>query len=145
MGKHHILKTPGNSYEEREKYWENVITKARSYPGGVTTKSPFGKAVTYALNNWDALNRYLDYGVLTIDNNRSERALRATAVGRKKWLFMGSMDGGKNAAIISSLIASCKAHNVNPREYLTDVLSKLAVGPTELDALLPHNWQATFS
>ncbi len=108
-------------------------------------KSPFGKAVTYALNNWGALNRYLDYGALTIDNNRSERALRATAVGRKNWLFMGSMDGGKNAAIISSLIASCKAHNVNPREYLTDVLSKLAVGTTELDALLPHNWQATCS
>jgi transposase len=104
-------------------------------------KSPFGKAVTYALNNWDALNRYLDDGELTIDNNRSERALRATAVGRKNWLFMGSMDGGKNAAIITSVIASCKAHNVNPREYLTDVLTKLAQGTTDLDALLPHKWQ----
>lgn len=108
-------------------------------------KSPFGKAVTYALNNWDALNRYLKDGALTIDNNRSERALRATAVGRKNWLFMGSMDGGKNAAIITSLIASCKAHNVNPREYLTDVLTRLSQGTTEVDVLLPHKWQPTCS
>ena len=108
-------------------------------------KSPFGKAVTYALNNWDALNRYLKDGALTIDNNRSERALRATAVGRKNWLFMGSMDGGKNAAIITSLIASCKAHNVNPREYLTEVLTRLSQGTTEVDALLPHKWQPTCS
>lgn len=108
-------------------------------------KSPFGKAVTYALNNWDGLNRYLKDGALTIDNNRSERALRATAVGRKNWLFMGSMDGGKNAAIITSLIASCKAHNVNPREYLTDVLTRLSPGTTEVDVLLPHKWQPTCS
>lgn len=108
-------------------------------------KSPLGKAVTYALNNWDALNRYLKDGALTIDNNRSERALRATAVGRKNWLFMGSMDGGKNAAIITSLIASCKAHNVNPREYLTDVLTRLSQGTTEVDVLLPHKWQPTCS
>jgi transposase len=108
-------------------------------------KSPLGKAVTYAMNNWSALNRYLDNGSLTIDNNRSERALRATAVGRKNWLFMGSMTGGKSAAIITSLIASCKAHSVNPREYLTDVLTRLTQGTTDLDSLLPHKWQPACS
>lgn len=108
-------------------------------------KSRFGKAVTYVMNNWNALNRYIDDGELTIDNNSSERALRVTAVGRKNWLFMGSMDGGRNAAIITSLIASCKTLNVNPREYLTDVLTKLSQGTTDLDALLPHKWQPTCS
>ncbi len=53
-------------------------------------KSPLGKAVTYALNNWDGLCTYLQNGDLRIDNNKSERTLRAMAIGRKNWLFMGS-------------------------------------------------------
>jgi len=106
-------------------------------------KSPFGRAVTYALNNWNALTKYVENGALSIDNNRSERALRATAVGRKNWLFVGSMDGGRTAAVISSIIASCKAHDVNPRDYLKDVLTQLANGETDLDSLLPHKWSAT--
>lgn len=76
-------------------------------------KSPLGKAVTYALNNWDALCRYVADSSLSIDNNKSERALRAMAVGRKNWLFMGSAQGGKTAAIIASFIATCKAHDIH--------------------------------
>ena len=103
-------------------------------------KSPLGKAVTYALNNWKALCRYLCDGELSIDNNPSERALRAVAIGRKNWLFAGSREGGKNAAILSSLIATCKQYNVNPQQYLTDILNRLASGERDFEKLLPGTW-----
>lgn len=104
-------------------------------------KSPVGAAVVYALNNWEALCVYVQRGDLTIDNNKSERALRATAVGRKNWLFVGSRQGGMNAAILSSFTATCKAHNIDPRAYLKDVLSRLSNGADDLDSLLPDLWR----
>jgi len=104
-------------------------------------KSPLGKAIAYTLNNWSALNTFTSYGALSIDNNRSERALRGMAVGRKNWLFMGSSKGGKTAAIITSFIATCKQHDVNPRAYLEDVLTKLTAGEENLERLLPDVWQ----
>ncbi len=103
-------------------------------------KSPLGKAVTYALNNWRALCRYLCDGELSIDNNYSERAMRTIAVGRKNWLFAGSKDGGQNAAIIASFIATCKEHKNNPQQYLLDVLTRLANGESNFDQLLPGTW-----
>lgn len=103
-------------------------------------KSPLGKAVTYALNNWSALCRYLCDGELTIDNNCSERAMRSVAVGRKNWLFAGSREGGRTAAILSSFIATCKHYNINPQQYLLDVLTRLTHGESDLDQLLPGVW-----
>lgn len=103
-------------------------------------KSPLGKAVTYALNNWNALCVFAGDGDLSIDNNRSERALRGMAVGRKNWMFVGSAAGGETAAIIASFLATCKAHNIHPRVYLADVLTRLAQGADNLDELLPGNW-----
>lgn len=106
-------------------------------------KSPIGKAVNYALNNWRALCVYLEDGELTIDNNRSENAIRGIAIGRKNWLFAGSREGGRNAAILSSLIATCKTYDVNPQKYLTDVLTRLSAKGTDaadLDQLLPGTW-----
>ena len=108
-------------------------------------KSPLGKAVTYALNNWTALCIFTEAGDLTIDNNKSERAVRGTAVGRKNWLFVGSPEGGRTAAIITSFMATCRAHDIHPRVYLKDVLTRLAQGATDLDALLPGSWQPTCS
>lgn len=104
-------------------------------------KSPLGKAITYALNNWRALCRYLVDGELSIDNNASENALRPVALGRKNWLFAGSREGGRNAAIITSFIRSCKQHGINPQVYLADVLTRLsASGAADLDELLPGTW-----
>ena len=108
-------------------------------------KSPIGKAVNYALNNWQALCVFLEDGELTIDNNRAENGMRCIAVGRKNWLFAGSREGGRNAAILSSLIATCKQHNVNPQAYLTDVITRLSrkdVDGLDLDQLLPDVWAA---
>ena len=106
-------------------------------------KSPIGKAINYALNNWQALCVFLEDGELTIDNNRAENGMRSIAVGRKNWLFAGSREGGRNAAILSSLIATCKQHNVNPQAYLADVLTRLSANGADdldLDQLLPGAW-----
>lgn len=105
-------------------------------------KSPLGKAVAYTLNNWSALCRYVNDGELQIDNNRSERALRAIAVGRKNWMFCGSLEGGRTAAVLSTFISTCKQHSLNPVDYLRDVLERLSSGAcSEIDELLPGNWQ----
>jgi transposase len=89
-------------------------------------KSGLGTAVTYAQNQWEALNRYTEDGRLNLHNNASENALRAIAVGRKNWMFCGSDRGGKAAAVIVSLISTCKRHRVNPWAYLHDVLIVMA-------------------
>jgi transposase len=102
-------------------------------------KSLSGKAATYTLNQWAALNRYLEDGDLSIDNNASERAMRPVAIGRKNWMFVGSKPAGHRAAILMSLIASCKANLVEPWAWLKDVLIQLPLGAT-LDSLLPNTW-----
>jgi len=112
--------------------------------GGVLPKSPMGMAITYALNQWDALCVYVSDGDLAIDNNAGENALRRIGVGRKNWLFCGSDTGGATAAILFSLIATCDRHKVNPFEYLRDVLERIASQPmSRLAELLPAQWKAT--
>ena len=108
----------------------------------IVPKTAIGKAITYTLNQWEALTRYLDHGMLSIDNNFAERLIKPIVIGRKNWLFAGSDKGAANAAIIYSLIETCKLNNVNPYEYLRDVLTRL---PTQLNnnirELLPYNWE----
>jgi transposase len=111
--------------------------------GPVLPKSPMGKAITYALNQWAALCVYLLDGALDIDNNAAENAVRRIALGRKNWLFCGSDNGGRTAAVLFSLIATCQRHEVNPFEYLKDVLTRIAALPiSRLPDLLPDRWQA---
>jgi transposase len=110
----------------------------------VLPKSPMGEAITYARGQWVALTRYLEDGILEIDNNRAERALRRVAIGRKNWMFAGSDEGGHRAAILYSLIASCAALKIAPYRYLRDVLQRLpACPPAELKNLTPKAWKAT--
>jgi hypothetical protein len=105
-------------------------------------KAPLGKAITYSLNQWDALNRYTEDPILSIDNNLSERTLRMVAIGRKNWMFAGSENGAKRAAVIYSLVASCKLCGHDPYAYFRDVLSKVSIYPSsKIDDLLPSNWQ----
>lgn len=105
-------------------------------------KSLSGKAATYTLNQWNALNRYLEDGDLSIDNNASERAMRPVAIGRKNWMFVGSKPAGHRAAILMSMIATCKASLVEPWAWLKDVLTQLPLG-TPLESLLPNTWLAS--
>jgi transposase len=107
----------------------------------VLPKSPEGRAVRYTLKNWTALTRYCEDGDLPIDNNSTERAIRGVAVGRNNWVFFGSDEGGKTAAVLGSFVASCQRVGVDPFAWLKDILSRIADHPiTRLAELLPHNW-----
>ena len=109
--------------------------------GPVLPKSPVGQAIQYALNQWDALCVYTADGRLAIDNNASENALRRVAVGRRNWLFAGSDKGGRTAATLFSMIATCERHLVEPMAYLRDVLTHIAATPiNHLPGLLPNRW-----
>ena len=108
----------------------------------ILPKSPTAGAIGYALGHWKALTRYLESGILDIDNNACERAMRPVAIGRKNWLFVGSKRGGEAAAITLSLIETCKLHAVEPYAYLADVLQRLPAHPSNRVAeLLPFNWK----
>jgi transposase len=104
-------------------------------------KSLLGKAIAYALGQWDRVEVYLENGILRPDNNLAENAIRPFAVGRKNWLFSGSPAGAKASANIYSLIESAKANGLNPYEYLLRVFEKLpaASNQKDLKTLLPHN------
>lgn len=105
-------------------------------------KTPLGLAIQYTLNHWKALNNYLLDGILDIDNNRAERAIKPFVIGRKNFLFAGSHKGAEMAAVIYSLIASCKMLNINTFDYFRDVLQRL---PTTLNKniadLFPCFWK----
>ena len=108
-------------------------------------KSPLGVAIAYVLNRWPAFLRYTEEGYLSIDNNLSERTLRAIALGRKNWKFVGSASSGASAAIHYSVTGTCRHLGIDPFAYLREVLPKLhALGTTptdeQLTELLPAVW-----
>ena len=108
----------------------------------VLPKSPVGQAVGYARGQWKALNRYVEDGDLDIDNNLAERVLRIVAIGRKNWLFAGSDAGAERAAVIYSLIVSCKLCEIDPFEYLRDVLDRVSIHPaSRIAELTPSCWK----
>lgn len=110
----------------------------------VLDRGALAKAIDYALSNWRALSRYCEDGRLSIDNNPAERALRTIAVGRKNWIFFGNERGGETAAVMYSLIATCKEHGVDPRTYLRDVLLRIAK-TSNVRELTPYGWKARWA
>lgn len=100
------------------------------------------KACNYMLRRWDAFTRFLDDGRICITNNAAERALRCVPLGRKAWLFCGSDRGGQRAAILYTLIQTCRLNDVDPQAWLADVLARIAGHPaSRIDELLPWNWR----
>ena len=108
----------------------------------VLPKSPVGQAVRYVLPRWDGFTRYCENGALAIDNNLAERTLRLCAIGRKNWTFLGSDNGGRTAAVLFTMTASCKANQVEPFAYLRDLLTELPALPanSNLTGYLPDRW-----
>ena len=107
----------------------------------VLPKSRFGEAISYTLNQWETLIRYVQDGRLEIDNNSIENAIRPTALGKKNFLFIGHPDAGWYSAVIYSLLGSCHRHGINPHEYLTDVLRRLPSATNHQVAdLTPAAW-----
>lgn len=111
-------------------------------PGStILPKNKIAEAVAYTLNHWSQLTRFLDDGRLPIDNNLCENTLRPVALGRKNWLFAGSLEGAKRMAIIDSLVATCKLNGINPFDYFATVLPIVAGYPANKIAdLIPTNW-----
>jgi transposase len=106
----------------------------------LSSKSETAGAIRYALSRWRALTRYTEDGLLEIDNSAAERALRAVALGRKNFLFVGSDCGGERAAAMYSLIGSAKLNGLDPELYLRTVLARIADHPiSNIHQLLPWN------
>lgn len=106
-------------------------------------KAALQEVINYALGEKEQMYRYLENGIFEIDNNSIEREIRPIAIGRKNYLFAGSHDGAQRAAILYSLIASCRLNNVNPVLWFTDVLRRIQSYPVNrLSELLPHNWKS---
>ena len=105
-------------------------------------RSSMGKAWGYTLRQWAALNRFLDDGILPIDNGAAERALRGLALGRLNYLFAGSDAGAHRAAVAYSFMASCRLHHLDIGQYWRDILDKLAHNwpHSRLDELIPDIW-----
>lgn len=98
-------------------------------------------AITYALKQWREVERIFESGYYELDNNAIERQMKPIAIGRKNYLFAGSDDGAKAAAILYSLLNSCALHKVNPYQYLKDIITQCAVGSESLRNLLPDRWK----
>ena len=108
----------------------------------ILPKSPVASAVSYTLSNWSMLIRYLEEGRLEIDNNRIENAIRPVALGRKNWLFAGSHEGAERLAILYSIFGTCKMNNINPYEYIKDVLDRVMDYPShKIKDLTPVEWK----
>ena len=149
----HCCDKAGFSYEERKatrlelakpvmeamKVW--METEGIKY----SPNSLAGKAITYAYTRWDNMMTCLEDGRLLWDNNLAENVIRPITLGRKNYLFCGNHEAAVNMSVICSLLATCKAHDVNPREYLNDVIAQMPyhkkATQEELLNLLPHKWK----
>jgi len=107
--------------------------------------SPLGEAIRYFINHHEALGRFLGDGAIPIDNNLVERQHVRVALTRKNFLFVGSDVGGDRTAVIYTVLGCCALNDVDPVEYIVDVLPRLTRGVTidEARELLPHRWKAT--
>ena len=126
---------------EALKMW--METEGVKYSEGSQT----GKAITYAYTRWDNMMRYLEDGMLLLDNNLAENEIRPITLGRKNYLFCGNHEAAENMAVVCSLLATCRNHDVNPRDYLNDVIGQMPyhakASHEELIGLLPHKWKLT--
>jgi hypothetical protein len=131
---------------DAEPVWAEFSKWLGEQKPGVLPKSPLGSAIGYTSNNWDALKRYLERGFLALDNNLSERALRTIALGRNAWGVIGSEVGGRTAAVLYSIVGTCKHLGIDPFAYLREALPGLfALGETptaeQLLDWLPDRWR----
>ena len=109
-------------------------------------QSLLGKAIGYALGQWENLIRVMEHSEVEIDNNHCENSIRPSALGKKNWLFIGHPDAGWRTAVIYSILQSCRRHGVEPQEYLSDLFSRLPnMKITEVSALTPSRWKTARS
>jgi len=123
-----------------------IFSRVRRLQPQFSEAGLMGKALAYVRNQRAALRQFLYEGLAPIDNNACERSIRPIAIGRNNWLFAGSMRGGRAAAVLYTLIESCKLVGVDVLGYLADVLVRVATHPaSRIDELLPANWAKHFA
>lgn len=137
------------SKEERQKWrQENAIPVLNTIKEfldknveSILPASAIGKAFGYAIKRWDKLLAYTVHSEVEIDNNLIENAIRPLALGRKNYLFAGSEESAHRSAMVYSLFATCKLHDINPYDWLTDVFHRIKDHPiNRISELLPQNW-----
>ncbi len=132
--------------ELRQKYSSVVLAAIKKLllnsGFSVLPQSSAGIAINYFLNNWNEATRFIEWGALPIDNTPDERINRPFTIGRNNWMQAGSENGARWMAILYTIITTCKLNNIDPEEYLKEVLMLLAVRPENGDVtdLLPVNW-----
>ena len=141
--------TPDARKELRQQHSKPVLLDifrhAWRLGGQFSDAGAMAKAIGYVRNQHRALRRYLEDGRIPIDNNACERAIRPIAIGRRNWLFAGSMRGGRAAAVVFSLAESCRLADIDPLDYFADVLVRVGTHPaSKVDELLPENWARLF-
>jgi transposase len=137
--------SPKERLEQRQAQALPVLEKIKEllehYNLALTPKNPLAVATAYALKRWGKLALYAQNGELEIDNNPVENAIRPVALGRKNYLFAGSHDSAQRAAMAYTILAACKAADINPLEYLADVFQNLPTRDiNNVDELLPQQW-----
>ena len=149
----HMCDDAGMSFDERKEKRQELsrpimeAMKLWMETEGVkySESSQIGKAITYAYTRWSNMMRYLEDGRLLLDNNLAENEIRPITLGRKNYLFCGNHEAAENMAVVCSLLATCRNHDVNPRDYLNDVISQMPyhtkASQEELLQLLPHKWK----
>jgi len=127
---------------ESRPIWERMREYLASESvANVLPKDSFGQALTYLRNQFEHLLVYLDDGLMPIDNNETEQLMKQVALGRKNWLFIGSVDAGYRAADLMSLVSSAARNDLDVFHYVKDILDRLLAGETNYDALRPDVWK----
>jgi transposase len=121
--------------------WLNEVEQRTS--NVILPKSDFAKALQYVRNHFSELRRYLDDARLPMDNNETEQLMKQVALGRKNWLFAGSVLGGERSAGFLTLVSSAHRNDLDVWLYVKDVLEQLLAGTTDYEPLLPWNWAAS--
>jgi transposase len=136
--------TPEARHALRQREAVPLLSKLRAWAdeqaASTLPKLKLGVALGYLRNQWDALSNYVEDGRLPIDNNATERDLRALTIGRKNWLFIGSPQAGPRAAVLYTVVASAARHDLDLWAYLRDILERLAASASDLAQLLPDAW-----
>lgn len=141
--------TPEQIKNHRQQYSVPILNTLEQLLKELLTKvlpgSPLGKAIRYTLKRWEKLCIYTSNGILQIDNNLVENSIRPVALGRKNYLFAGSHERAQDAAMLYSLFATCRLHNINPERWLTQLFENINSTPKEnLHLLLPQNYTTDF-
>jgi hypothetical protein len=141
-------RSPAERREARQRRSGPILTELKTFLDAtlatISGKSSFAGAIRYATSRWAALTRFVDDGRLEMTNNAAERAIRPLALGRKNYLFAGSDAGGRRAAILYTLIETCRLNDIDPEAWLADVVARIADHPiNRLDDLLPWKWSST--